>query len=256
VFEFGITADYLETFGIDASRVLHIPVDSVETLKFDMVKKLDEIKRGDRVFFMIDSLGQLSSKKEIDDTKDEKSTVDMTRDKGLRSFLRMVTTRFTTLDIPCVAISHTYKTLEMFSKTVIPGGTSVTYSANQIFIITKAQEKVGTELEGWKFTINIEKSRFVREKSKFPFTVMYDSGILPYSGLIDIASESGHVAKPKNGWFTRPGIDVDKNYRKKDTDNKEFWDPILLDESFNDWIKDRYKMSASLVTEEMGDEDE
>ena len=70
------------------------------------------------------------------------------------------------------------------------------YSANQVFVITKAQDKDGKDLMGYNFTINIEKSRFVREKSKFPFNARFDAGINKWSGLLDIATDGGFVVKP------------------------------------------------------------
>src|SRR6185312_17471276 len=75
--EFGITPEYLKGYGIDTDRVIHIPIEHVEQLKFDIVKRLMEIERGDRVFFMIDSLGAVASKKETEDALDEKSVADM-----------------------------------------------------------------------------------------------------------------------------------------------------------------------------------
>ena len=80
---------------------------------------------------------------------------------------------------------------------VVTHNTGGMYSANYVFIIGKAQEKDGTELVGWNFTINIEKSRYTKEKSKFPFLVTYKGGISKYTGLMDLALESENVIKPK-----------------------------------------------------------
>lgn len=121
--EYGITPDYVKSFGIDATRVIHIPVEHVEQLKFDFVKKLEEIKRGDHVFFLVDSIGQISSKKETDDAHDEKSVADMTRAKAIRSLLRLVTIQLTKKELPCFLINHVYVEIgAMYPKTIIPGG--------------------------------------------------------------------------------------------------------------------------------------
>jgi RecA/RadA recombinase len=120
--EFGVTPEYIENYGIDSSRIIHIPVEHIESLKFDIVKRLKEINRGDKVFIMIDSIGSLPSKKEVDDAVDEKSVADMTRAKAIRSLLRIITPHLTMKDIPCLAINHTYQTMEMFSKAVVGGG--------------------------------------------------------------------------------------------------------------------------------------
>jgi RecA/RadA recombinase len=246
--EFGITPEYLEMYGIDASRIIHIPIEHIEQLKFDIVKRLTEIVRGDKVFIMIDSIGSLSSKKEVDDAVDEKSVADMTRAKSIRSLLRIITPHLTMKDIPCLAINHVYNTMEMYSKAVVGGGTSVTYSANQIFIVTCSQEKDGTDLVGYNFTINIEKSRFVKEKSKLMFNVKFDEGINKYSGLMDIALESGHVTKPKVGWYQKVG--EEKNYRLDKTNTEEFWSSILEDESFQNFVIYKFKLTNKILVEE------
>jgi hypothetical protein len=120
--EFGITPEYLTMNGIDASRIIHIPIEHIEQLKFDIVKRLNEIVRGDKVFIMIDSIGSLSSKKEVDDATDEKSVADMTRAKSIRSLLRIITPHLTMKDIPCLAVNHVYQTMEMYSKAIVGGG--------------------------------------------------------------------------------------------------------------------------------------
>lgn len=120
--EFGSTPDYFTSQGVDISRVIHCPFIDVEELKFDIVKKLEAITRGDKVIIYIDSIGNVASKKELQDAKDEKSAQDMTRAKQIKSLFRMVTPYLTVLDIPCIAVNHTYETQEMFSKTVMSGG--------------------------------------------------------------------------------------------------------------------------------------
>lgn len=117
--EFGSNPSYFKTYKIDIDRVIHIPVEHIEQLKFDIVKRLDQIERGDRVFILLDSLGALPSKKEIDDALDEKSVADLTRAKAVRSLLRTVNPQLTTKDIPFVIINHVYAcgTKDMFVKT-------------------------------------------------------------------------------------------------------------------------------------------
>lgn len=255
--EFGVTPDYIKSNGIDGSRIIHIPVEHVEQLKFDIVKRLEEIKRGDKVFIFVDSLGNLASKKEVDDANDEKTVADMSRAKAIRSMLRIITPHLTMKDLPCIIVNHVYSTMELYSKTVIPGGTAVTYAANQIFVITKAQEKDGTELIGYNFTINIEKSRFVREKSKLPFTVTYEGGIQKFSGLLDIALDTGFVIKPSNGWYSRvdlsTGVIEDKKFRLKDTQNTEFWNQILTNETFKSAVRAKYQLGNIPMVEQQGE---
>ena len=259
--EFGTTPNYVKSNGIDPARVLHIPIEHLEQLKFDITKRLETIARGDKVIIFIDSVGNLASKKEVEDALDGKSVADMSRAKAMKSLWRIVTPNLTTKDIPCVAVNHTYQTMELYSKSVMSGGTGGMYSANQVFIISKAQEKDGTDLKGYKFTINIEKSRFVREKSKFPFTVHFDGGINKWTGLLDVAIEGQFIVKPSMGWYSKVDMETgeieDKKYRAKDTNNKEFWNSLIESEGFRVYIKNRYQVgNEQLVKDESDDEED
>ena len=245
--EFGTPQGYFDTFGIDVNRVLHTPLKDVEELKFDIMQQLDNVERGDHLIIIIDSIGNLASKKEVEDAMEGKSVADMSRAKQMKSLFRMVTPHLNLKDIPLVVVNHTYKEIGLYPKDIVGGGTGSYYSADNIFILGRQQEKDGTELTGYNFIINVEKSRFVREKSKIPVTVMFEGGISRWSGLLDIALESGNVIKPSNGWYSRVNLDTgeveDKKWRVKDTDSKEFWLPILTSKPFGEFIKNKYSIS-------------
>jgi hypothetical protein len=231
-------------------RVVHTPITDVEQLKFDIMAQLKNIERDERVIIVIDSIGNLASKKEVEDALEGKSAADMSRAKQIKSLFRMVTPHLTLKDIPMVVVNHTYKTLELYSKDVVGGGTGSYYSADNIFILGRQQEKEGTELIGYNFIINVEKSRHVREKSKIPVTVRHDGGISTWSGLLDMALESGHVVKPSNGWYSRvdeDGVVEDKKFRIKDTDTKEFWLPVIQNKSFQEWVKTTYQVATGAI---------
>lgn len=244
--EGGSTPDYLKSQGVDPSRVVHIPIDHLEMLKFDIVKQLKELERGDKVIFVIDSIGNTASLKELQDALDEKTVADMQRAKVIKSLFRMITPSLVNKDIPCIAVCHTYETIEMYSKPVISGGTGLIYSANQAFIISKSQQKDGDEIVGWNFTLNVEKSRFVKEKSKLQFRVLYNSGIQKYSGLLELAIEAKVIVKPSNGWYSRvddDGVVEDKKWRIKDAQDDAFWNPILTGKTFPEYIRHRFKLT-------------
>lgn len=120
--EFGTPQTYFESFGIDMSRVVHTPIVNVEELKFDIVKQLDNIEKKDNVVVVIDSIGNLASKKEADDALDGKSVADMSRAKALKSLFRIVTPHLNLKDIPLIAVNHTYKEIGLFPKDVVSGG--------------------------------------------------------------------------------------------------------------------------------------
>jgi len=251
--EFGAPQSYFENFGIDTSRVIHTPITDIEQLKHDVMSQLNQLERADRIMVVVDSVGNLASKKEVDDAIDGKSVADMTRAKQMKSLFRMVTPHLTLKDIPMVVVNHTYMEIGMFPKAIVSGGTGIYYSADNIFIIGRQQEKQGSEVVGYNFIINVEKSRFVREKSKIPIEVTFEGGISKWSGLLDIALQSGHVVKPSNGWYSRvdgsTGEIEDKKWRVKDTYSKEFWLDILTDKTFSDWIEKRYRMAGGQMVQ-------
>ena len=196
--EFGSPQSYFQQFNIDTSRVLHTPITNVEELKFDMISQLEGIDRND-IVIMIDSVGNLASKKELEDAINEKSVADMSRAKALKGLFRMVTPYLNMKNIPLVAVNHTYKEIGLFPRDVVSGGTGIYYSADNIWIIGRQQDKKGTEIQGYHFIINVEKSRYVKEKSKIPISVSWEGGVLSYSGLLDVAMAGGYVNKPSPG---------------------------------------------------------
>jgi RecA/RadA recombinase len=244
--EFGTPVKYFETFGIDMDRVLHTPLTDIEQLKFDIMQQLQEVNRGDKLIIILDSVGNLASKKEVDDALEGKSVADMSRAKQIKSLFRMVTPHLNIKDISMVVVNHTYKEIGMFPKDIVGGGTGSYYSADNIYIIGRQQEKDGTEVVGYNFIINVEKSRYVKEKSKIPISVSFDGGISKYSGLLDLAMESGHVVKPTNGWYSKVDQltgEIGDKKRIADTATAEFMDSILKDPKFKEFIKQKYEIA-------------
>ena len=248
--EFGTPQAYFESFGIDMDRVVHTPITDVEQLKFDMSQQLDKIEKNDNVVIVIDSVGNLASKKETQDALDGKSVADMSRAKALKSLFRIVTPHLNLKDIPLIAVNHTYQEIGMFPKAVVSGGTGIYYSADAIWIIGRQQDKVGQEIQGYHFIINIEKSRHVREKSKIPVSVSYEGGIVKWSGLMEIAEKGGYLHKPKVGWYEAINPETgevisEKLMRAKDVnDNKDFWLMMFEKTNLSQFIKDSFTMGA------------
>ena len=244
--EFGSPQSYFEQFDIDTKRVLHTPITNVEELKFDLIRQLEELERNDDVIVVIDSIGNLASKKELEDTFNEKSVADMSRAKSLKGLFRMTTPYLKMKNIPLLAVNHTYKEIGLFPKDVVGGGTGIYYSADNIWIIGRRQQKTGTEVTGYEFVVNIEKSRYVKEKSKIPIAVSWEGGIERFSGLLDVALAGGYVVKPSNGWYQvvnkESGEMIRSKLREKDTLTSEFWNPIFADTDFKEFVKSQYSI--------------
>ena len=247
--EFGSPQSYFEQFGIDTARVLHTPVANVEELKFDLIAQLEEIDRADDVIIVIDSIGNLASKKELEDAMNEKSVADMSRAKALKGLFRMATPYLTMKNIPMLAINHTYKEIGLFPKDVVSGGTGIYYSADNIWIIGRRQNKKGTEVTGYDFVVKVEKSRYVKEQSKIPISVSWEGGVEQWSGLLEVALAGGYVAKPSNGWYCRvnreTGELVEPKQREAATLTEEFWNPIFAETDFKEFIKAQYSIGKA-----------
>lgn len=130
---------------------------------------------------------------------------------------------------------------------VVTHNTGILYSADNLWILGRQQDKDDGDLKGYHFVINVEKSRYVKEKSKIPITVNFDSGINKWSGLLDIAMEGGYIIKPKNGWYARvdkeTGEILGKNYRAGDiVDNDDFWAAVFAETDLAKWIQSHYSL--------------
>ena len=250
--EFGSPQAYFEQFGIDPERVLHTPITNIEELKFDIVAQLEELDRNDDVIVVIDSIGNLASKKELDDALNEKAVADMSRAKALKGLFRIITPYLAMKNIPLLAVNHTYKEIGLFPRDIVGGGTGIMYSSDNVWIIGRQQEKQGQEVVGYNFIVNVEKSRYVKEKSKIPIGVSWEGGVQKYSGLLEVALIGGYVDKPSNGWYQRVDLStgevIGSKLRLKDTMTADFWEPILETTDFPEFLKKTYKIGYNAPT--------
>jgi hypothetical protein len=227
------------------------------------MQQLQDVNRGDKLMIILDSIGNLASKKEVEDALDGKSVADMSRAKQVKSLFRMVTPHLNLKDIPMVVVNHTYKEIGMFPKDIVGGGTGSYYSADNIFILGRQQEKEGTEIVGYNFIINVEKSRYTKEKSKIPISVTFDGGISKYSGLVDIGIDGGFISKPSPGWYAKIDQEtgeVGDKVRFDATQTDDFMLPLLKSTKFKEFVNQKYGiaygniMGETPVLEEEGDE--
>lgn len=264
--EFGTPESYFESLGIPGDRVVHTPIKNIDELKFDLVKQFKGIERGDKILIIIDSVGNLASAKEVADAEKGNDAADMgARAKAFKSFYRVVTPYFTLKDIPGIIINHTYQELSMYATEKVGGGRGGILASDNIWIIGRQQDKDNKEkeLQGWHFIINIEKSRYVKEKSKFAITVNFDKGIKRWSGLFDIALEGGFIVMSRKGKSTiyprvnkETGEVAAEGLTRVEIENDgKFWKSLLEDQAFVDYIESTYKLSDGplLVEDEDGE---
>lgn len=246
--EFGTTPEYFANAGIDPDRVVHCPITNIEQFTFDIVAQIKEITVDDNVMIITDSIGNLASKKAVTDAEDQKSSTDMTRAKVLKQLFQIITPEINLKKIPFFAVNHTYNTLEMFSKQVMSGGQGPMLSADNVFFIGRQQDKDGKELQGYHFIINVEKSRFIKEKSKIPISVSHEDGILKWSGLFEVALEGGFITSPSKGWYEAVNPDTgevlsDNKMRRTDMSGNEFWKMMFKKTNIAEFIRQKYQLS-------------
>ena len=125
------------------------------------------------------------------------------------------------------------------------GGTNNT----NVIYLTRRDEKTGTEITGYNFIINVEKSRYVKEKSKIPISVSFDGGIQKYSGLVDIAIDGNFISKPSPGWYAkidRKTGEIGDRVRFDATQTDEFWKDLLNDNDFKEYVKKKYEIAYKI----------
>jgi hypothetical protein len=166
----------------------------------------------------------------------------------------MITPHLSLKDIPMIVINHTYKEIGLYPKDIVGGGTGSYYGSDNIWILGRQQEKDADGISGYHFVINVEKSRYVKEKSKIPITVSYDGGINRWSGLLDVAIDGGYIVKPKAGWYATVDKETGEvrqpSMRASDiVDNKEFWTKMFQDTDLAKYIETTYKMAVGSIME-------
>ena len=127
--------------------------------------------------------------------------------------------------------------------------TGIMLSADNVWIVGRQQDKEGTEIMGYDFILNIEKSRYVKEKSKIPISVSFKKGINKWSGMVETALEGQYIAKPSNGWYqlvdrTSGEMIGDKMRLKEFEDSDTFWNNLLTKTDFPEFISNKYSIGA------------
>lgn len=250
--EHGAKDSYFDSVGIDKSRVVHKLIHNVEELKFDMNKqiKLLDPKGADNVIIMIDSIGNLASKREVENADNENSAADMVRAKEFKSMWRVLTPYFESLGIPVIVINHTYETMEMFSKTVVSGGQGNILAANDIIVVGRQvdKDKKTKELMGHNFILNIHKSRTVREGRKIPLNASFEEGIQSYNSLLDIAIEAELAVATGGPWYAWVDPDTgeigETKFMRKDALQEDFWTEKMAEPGFKSRLEKYYRLDS------------
>ena len=199
--ENAVSKDMLENRGIDSSRVVIMPVATVQEFRLQAIKIIDKYLEQEKdkrkpIMFVLDSLGMLSTTKEMEDTAEGKETRDMTRSQIVKSAFRVLTLKLGQAKVPMIMTNHTYDVIgSMFPQKEMGGGSGLKYAASSIVYLGKKKEKDGAEVVGNIVHCKNYKSRITKENAMVDVRLTYSKGLDQYYGLLDLAEESGLFKK-------------------------------------------------------------
>jgi len=190
--ESALTREIIEERGIDSSRVLLVPVTTIEEFRTQAVNIIDEYDKqkgeDEKLLFVLDSLGMLSTNKETQDIASGKDVRDMTKAQVIKGTFRVLTLKLGRVGIPMIVTNHTYDVIgSMFPQKEMGGGSGLKYAASSIVYLSKRKEKDGTTVIGNVIHCKNQKSRLTVENKMVDVLLTYDKGLSKYYGLLDLA---------------------------------------------------------------------
>ena len=257
--EAAVTKSMLESKGIDLTRVIVLNVVTIEEFRTKALKAVDMyLKKSEEernpCMFVLDSLGMLSTNKEINDTLAEKETRDMTKAQLIKATFRMLTLKLGQAKIPMIVTNHLYANVGGYGPVnVQSGGTGLSYSASTIVELSKSKEKDGTEIVGNVIGARTHKSRLSKENQKVDVRLFYDErGLDKYYGLIELGEESGIIPRVGNRYEIN-GKKVGKNVILKNPE--EYFTQELLND-LNEVAKQKFSYGSSKYTSDDKEDEE
>ena len=191
--ESALTKQMIEERGIDSSRMVIVPVVTVQEFREQSIKILDKLGDEDKrppMMFVLDSLGMLSTTKEIEDASAGKETRDMTRAQVVKSVFRILTLKLGKLKIPMIVTNHTYDVVGAYIPTKeMGGGSGLKYAASSIIYLGKKKDKDGKEVIGNIIKAETHKSRLSKEGKRVEVRLSFDRGLDPYYGLLSLGEK-------------------------------------------------------------------
>lgn len=195
--ENAINNDMVEGRGIDSSRLAIVPVLTIEEFKTQALKIVnayleEEKDKRKPILMVLDSLGMLSTEKEMNDTAEGKNVRDMTKAQLVKGAFRVLTAKLGKAEIPLLITNHTYQVVGAYVPTKdLSGGSGVKYAASTILFLSKKKDKTDDGVIGNFITCKNYKNRFAKENMEVETRLNYETGLNRYHGLADLAVEYG-----------------------------------------------------------------
>lgn len=251
--ESAVSKQFLAGRGIDTKRVAIVPVATIQEFRTQAVKVLDkylEQKEKPPMMFVLDSLGNLSTDKEMQDIADGKDTRDMTRAQLVRGAFRVLTLKLGKAKVPLIVTNHVYDVVGSYIPTKkMGGGSGLEYAASTIIFLSKKKDKMLDDdggRTGTVITAHLKKSRLTIEDKKVETWLDYSKGLDPYYGLLDLAEKFGVVKKVSTRYEFPDGTKAFESQIKKDPE-KFFTEELL--ETINEHCAAEFLYGTSNVTE-------
>ena len=195
--EASVTRDMMDSRGIDTSRVVVSEPDTIQKFRhvcLNIIDKYTDTPEKDRkpMLMVLDSLGQLSSSKEMEDTADGKDTRDMTKAQLIKATFRVINLKLAKIGVPLIVTNHVYAAVGSYIPTnEIAGGSGLKYTASTIAMLGKKKDRDGTDVVGNIIKVTMYKSRLSKENKRVEVKLSYKTGLDRYYGLVDIAVKHG-----------------------------------------------------------------
>ncbi len=207
--ESALTKDMIEERGIDSKRMIILPVTTIQEFTHQAVKVVENHTEDKPIMMVLDSLGMLSTTKEVTDITDGKETKDMTRAQLVKGCFRVLTLKLSKARIPLLVTNHTYKQVgTMFPQDVMGGGSGLQYAASTIIFLSKRKEKEGTDVVGNVIHCKNFKSRLTKENKRVDVLLRYDQGLNRYYGLLELAEKYDIIKKVSTRYEMPDGAKV------------------------------------------------
>ena len=241
--ENAVSKDMLEQRGIDTQRTVVVPVATVQEFRTQSIKIIDkyleqEESKRKPIMFVLDSLGMLSTTKEMEDTAEGKETRDMTRSQIVKSTFRVLTLKLGQANVPMIMTNHTYDVIgSMFPQKEMGGGSGLKYAASSIIYLGKRKEKDGTEVVGNIIHCKNYKSRITKENAQIDVRLTYKTGLDRYYGLLELGEEAGVFKKVSTRYELPDGTKV---FGKSiNTEPEKYYTKEVL-EKIDDYTKQKF----------------
>lgn len=240
--EAAVTKGMMESRGIDTQRVIIAEPDTIQKFRTHALNVIEQyektpVDKRPPMMMVLDSLGLLSTQKEVEDSAAGKDVRDMTKSQLIKGAFRVLTLKLAKVNVPMLVTNHVYEVIGSYIPTKeMGGGTGLKYAASTIAYLGKKKERDGNEIVGNIIKVKMFKSRLSKENKTVEVLLRYDTGLDRYYGMVEAAIEAGVWNKSANRVVTEQGTVYPKAIYKEP--DKYFTDDVMT--VIDQWSKNEF----------------